>query len=227
MMYYITTFSSKVLFFIFNIYYLHLSLILNHSIMCHIGVFLHFTPVYFSVSNMLNNLWIYEATQGYVYSLLSTTKAFRLTSVAAGCHWSGNPCCGWFCCNLHTWPGQRRRPAGRQTLEDSRLHRLGCPPSPAGRRASWWCPGSAPPSPPQGRTWPWVWTAEEPPSSHPGPWPEPRRVETLGGDKRRDEQQHLATGQRADNAGVSCDRRHKWLLLFCSWNILEYDVFSG
>lgn len=56
MMYYITTFSSKVLFFIFNIYYLHLSLILNHSIMCHIGGFLHFTPVYFSVSNMLNNL---------------------------------------------------------------------------------------------------------------------------------------------------------------------------
>lgn len=41
--------------------------------------------------------------------------------------------CEGLCCNLHTWPAQRRRPAARLSLGDSSFHHSEWPLSPGGR----------------------------------------------------------------------------------------------
>lgn len=94
-----------------------------------------------------------------------------LTCVAAGVQTSGIQA-GWVLCgSLQTWPEQSRRRAARRSLVDSRPRRSGDPPSPEGRKASGWCPGSAPQTHPLGRTWPETWTAVGSPSSRPGTTP--------------------------------------------------------
>lgn len=75
------------------------------------------------------------------------------TSEGAVVHWTDSPVSGLPCCNHHTLLALHRRPGGPPSLEDNRCHHLRWPPSPAGRTAAVWHPGSAPPTHPQGRTW--------------------------------------------------------------------------
>lgn len=83
---------------------------------------------------------------------------FPCTCLAAAAQTPGIPVDGLLCCSLQTWPEQSRRPAAQRSLVGSRPRRSGCSPSPAGRRASGWSPGSAPPTHPLGRTWSETWT---------------------------------------------------------------------
>lgn len=76
-----------------------------------------------------------------------------VTSEGAGFPRSDSPACAPPCCSRQTLPARHRRPGARPSLEGSRCRRLGWPPSPAGRIAAAWLPGSAPPKHPRGRTW--------------------------------------------------------------------------
>lgn len=75
----------------------------------------------------------------------------------------GIQACAHLCCNLQIWPAQHRSQEVLLFQEDSRSHRWGSLPSPAGRTASAWCPGSALQTHLLGRTWHGIWTGGDSP----------------------------------------------------------------
>lgn len=86
------------------------------------------------------------------------TRAYSLnndsvTSEGAVVRWTGSLVYGLPYCSQRTWPAQRKRPAGQQSLEGSRYRHLRFPPSPAGRTAAAWHPGLTPLTHPLGRIW--------------------------------------------------------------------------